>query len=59
MISAQPKLVFGAAGLCTEYGFDTPHQVQSFLDTVAELGIDTIDTSRIYGNSEELLGRAT
>lgn len=44
--------------ISTHNGFDTTEKVQSFLDIIAELGITTIDTAFIYGDSEELLGKA-
>ncbi|KAE9363955.1 aldehyde reductase [Stipitochalara longipes BDJ] len=58
MIITEHKLVFGAASVSTEHGLDTPEKVLSFLDAVANLGIGVIDTSPVYGDSEELLGKA-
>ncbi|EFX02277.1 aldehyde reductase [Grosmannia clavigera kw1407] len=58
MSHSQPKLVYGAATIASNYGFDTDDKVQSFLDVVAAVGIDTLDTALIYSDSEEVLGKA-
>ncbi|KAI1776452.1 aldehyde reductase [Hypoxylon cercidicola] len=54
----KPQLIFGAAMISSDSGFDTTEKVQSFLDTLLGLGIDTLDTAFIYGDSEEQLGKA-
>ncbi|KAJ3145399.1 hypothetical protein HDU86_000920 [Geranomyces michiganensis] len=56
------NLVFGAALFNGDTSFSNgqpiPDLIQSFFTTFTELGIDTIDTAVIYGQSEELLGNA-
>jgi aryl-alcohol dehydrogenase-like predicted oxidoreductase len=56
MAESELKLVFGHVSIDTRYGFDAPDRPQGFLNTLAELGINTIDIAFIYGDFEELLG---
>ncbi|KAL3425223.1 aldehyde reductase [Phlyctema vagabunda] len=57
MAESKLKLVFGGGSIDSRFGFDSPDKLQHFLDTLERLGIKTIDTAFIYGDSEELLGK--
>jgi len=52
------KVIFGGGGLRPERGFPDHHEVGKALDILEEAGVDTIDTARLYGPSETLLGQA-
>jgi aflatoxin B1 aldehyde reductase len=58
MSSEGIKIIFGGGGLRPERGFPDHHEVKKALDILEEEGIDTIDTARLYGPSETLLGQA-
>ena len=58
MMSPGIKVIFGGGGLRPERGFPDYHEVKKALDILEEAGIDTIDTARLYGPSETLLGQA-
>ena len=51
------KIIFGGAVFSTQYGFDAD-KVSEVLSWLEKEGIKTIDSSEIYGDSEELLGAA-
>ncbi len=51
------KVIFGGGGLRPERGFPDGNAVREALDVLEANGIDTIDTARLYGPSETLLGR--
>lgn len=51
------KIIFGGAAFTTQNGF-TAEKVSEVLSWLEKEGITTIDSSEIYGNSEELLGAA-
>lgn len=44
-------------GISNKIGQVTPDEIQKILDFAQENGIDTLDTARLYGNSEEVLGK--
>ena len=51
-------LGFGAMGLSAFYGTPAPDEERfKILDRVIELGCTFIDSSDIYGDNEELLGK--
>ncbi len=52
------KVIFGGGGLRPERGFPDSAAVKEALDVLEANDIDTIDTARIYGSSETLLGAA-
>lgn len=52
------KVIFGGAGVNSDRGFTTVDSVKELLDVLESQGIDTIDTARLYGASEGLLGQA-
>lgn len=51
------KLIYGGAVFNTHFG-STAAKVGEVLDYLEKEGITTIDTSEVYGDSEELLGAA-
>lgn len=51
------KIIFGGAVFSTQYGF-TADKVSEVLSWLEKEGITTIDSSEVYGDSEELLGAA-
>lgn len=51
------KIIFGGAAFNTNYG-STADKVSEVLAWLEKEGIKTIDTSEVYGDSEELLGAA-
>jgi aryl-alcohol dehydrogenase-like predicted oxidoreductase len=51
------KIIFGGAVFNTQYGF-TADKVSEVLSWLENEGIKTIDSSEVYGDSEELLGAA-
>lgn len=51
------KIIFGGAAFSTQYGF-TVDKVNEVLSWLEKEDIKTIDSSEIYGDSEELLGAA-
>jgi len=52
------KVIFGGGTLRPQRGFPDHHEVKKAFDILEEEGIDTIDTARLYGQSETLLGLA-
>jgi aflatoxin B1 aldehyde reductase len=54
---APPSIVFGG-GIFTAPYLHSLEEVQEYLDVLEELGIKTIDTAKLYGNSEVFLGEA-
>lgn len=50
------KIIYGGGGLAN-YAGHTASTVAEVLDYLEKEGIKTIDTSEIYGDSEELLGQ--
>ena len=52
------KVIFGGGGLRPERGFSDHVAVQEAFAVLEANGIDTIDTARIYGPSETVLGKA-
>lgn len=57
-----PKLVLGTVQFGLDYGINnktgrlTEKQIFELLDEAAKLGIETLDTSALYGNSEKIIG---
>lgn len=51
------KIIFGGAVFSTQYGF-TVDKVNEVLSWLEKEDIKTIDSSEVYGDSEELLGAA-
>ncbi len=51
------KIIFGGGGIRPERGFPDLASIQDLFDLLEAHGIDTIDTARIYGPSENLLGQ--
>jgi len=57
------RLALGSAQFGLDYGITNPsgrvgqNQVVAILDLAAKSGIDTIDTARLYGDSESVIGR--
>ncbi|EED19858.1 aldehyde reductase (GliO), putative [Talaromyces stipitatus ATCC 10500] len=51
------KIIYGGASFNTQYG-STATNVSEVLDYLEKEGITTIDSSEVYGDSEELLGAA-
>jgi len=49
------KLVYGGAMFGT--AFPTPKEIGIVYDALKEAGVSTIDTAKIYGDSEELMGK--
>lgn len=52
---AAPTIVFGG-GIFTPPYVNSADEVQEYLDLLPELGIKTIDTAALYGQSEKYLG---
>jgi spore coat polysaccharide biosynthesis protein SpsF len=61
---ATPKLVFGTAQLGGNYGIanttgqPTPKECREMIETAIANGVVYLDTARVYGNSEEMIGQA-
>ncbi len=61
MSSLLSKLVLGTVQFGCQYGINSAgkpsdEEIKKILDTCKSVGIDTLDTSAAYGNSEEILG---
>lgn len=52
------KIIFGGARVSPERGFGNEAAVRDALAVLESHGINTIDTARVYGQSEALLGRS-
>lgn len=52
---ATPEIVFGA-GIFTSPYVNSAQEAQEYLNLVEELGIKTLDTAAVYGESERWLG---
>ncbi|KAF2170455.1 hypothetical protein M409DRAFT_51495 [Zasmidium cellare ATCC 36951] len=52
------KVVFGTGNVNPQYGFGTVEAVQEAFDILEKGGCKALDTARLYGDSEELLGKA-
>ncbi|KAI1130213.1 putative aldehyde reductase [Nemania abortiva] len=52
------KIIFGGARVNPNRGFEDEAATLKALDILEAFDVDTIDTSRAYGNSERILGRA-
>ncbi|KAK7063684.1 aldehyde reductase [Favolaschia claudopus] len=57
MASPKVKAVFGAASIGDGRYFSDEESLQKIYQLLEEGGCDTIDTARLYGNSEEWLGK--
>ncbi|CAG8141153.1 unnamed protein product [Penicillium salamii] len=52
------KLIWGGASIKDEGAFPTTEAINQFLDVLQARGVKSIDTARIYPDSEERLGNA-
>ena len=56
------KLAIGTAQFGMPYGISNTngqvsrHEISNILDTARKYGINSLDTAKIYGSSEELIG---
>lgn len=56
-IMAGIKIIWGGASIMNEAAYPTLESIEEALDILQSNGIKTIDTAKIYNNSEELLGK--
>lgn len=52
------KVVFGSAGVNPGAAFGSPEALQDVFDVLEKGNVKTIDTAALYGQSEEILGKA-
>lgn len=53
---ASIKIIWGGGSIMDEVSYPTLESINEVLDVLQAKGIKTIDTAKLYNNSEELLG---
>lgn len=53
---ATPKIVYGGFSLTKDFGYQCAADVNALLDVLEQYGVNAIDTSMVYADSETLLG---
>jgi aflatoxin B1 aldehyde reductase len=57
MADRKLKLIFGGGPIGEGKDFTEDAEIQELYRTLKDVGIETMDTARLYGNSEEWIGK--
>jgi aryl-alcohol dehydrogenase-like predicted oxidoreductase len=57
MVNANLKIIWGGGAFNAFGEFSTPEKVEGVLKVLDEEGVKVIDTGKVYGTSEELIGK--